>query len=689
LAGFELHEAPARPADSPAGPIPADQSWSPLESWIWEKLQAGAIANIDEYEDDNGRLPPADPRKVDDWQNGRRRLTPRFLEDLLLREPYRSGLHRKGMRVEVAWFADQIDLEWADVVRQVWLERCRFEQPVLLTGLLTPHSVSFTGSAFAADLRLSLGRIGGRVDLTGTQVAGTLEIDSADIAERLVMSSNRSVSEHGAEFNDVVLNSAKVSGFVDFSCAKVNGTLDMASADIGQHLFTRSDVSVSEQRAEFNEVVLTSAKIGGQVDLIGAQVASTIRMDSAHIGPILIMASHRSVSEHRAEFNDVVLRGAKIGGQVSLTGAKVNGTLWMDSADIGQSLYMSTDRCVSEHRAEFYDVVLRGAKVGGQVGLIAAKVAGTLDIASADIGQQLLMRSESEQRAEFNEVVLLAAKIGGQVDLRGAKVTGTLDMIFAEIRRNVDVRGAVLSGLNLTGTGIGGVFRLASPSTPPKWKDGAKLVLRNASVDAIQDTEEEGAWPPVLDLDGFTYRRLGGLGAGAKAGVAKRGARWFIDWLAKGEPYTPGPYQQCAQVLRELGHPEMANAVLYAGRERERKQAWRSCNKLRATGLLLLKWFVGYGYGQRLLWHPLAWVGLLVAAGTAVLHLTGIPTELAGSDAAVVAYSFDTLLPIVELEKSFADVVLHGFAKYYFYFQKLMDWVLASFLIAGLSGLTK
>jgi hypothetical protein len=33
--------------------------------------------------------------------------------------------------------------------------------------------------------------------------------------------------------------------------------------------------------------------------------------------------------------------------------------------------------------------------------------------------------------------------------------------------------------------------------------------------------------------------------------------------------------------------------------------------------------------------------------------------------------------------------VLHGFAKYYFYFQKLMGWVLASFLIAGLSGLTK
>jgi hypothetical protein len=51
-----------------------------------------------------------------------------------------------------------------------------------------------------------------------------------------------------------------------------------------------------------------------------------------------------------------------------------------------------------------------------------------------------------------------------------------------------------------------------------------------------------------------------------------------------------------------------------------------------------------------------------------------------------VAYSLDTLLPIVELEKSFQDVVLQGFAKYYFYFPKLMGWVLASFPDCGPRG---
>ena len=77
-----------------------------------------------------------------------------------------------------------------------------------------------------------------------------------------------------------------------------------------------------------------------------------------------------SPPEQRAEFNDVSLSGAKAHGGRYLVGAKVTGTLNMDSADIGQSLYMSSS---PEHRAEFKDVYLRGAKVGGQVALAAPR----------------------------------------------------------------------------------------------------------------------------------------------------------------------------------------------------------------------------------------------------------------------------------------------------------------------------
>jgi hypothetical protein len=47
------------------------------------------------------------------------------------------------------------------------------------------------------------------------------------------------------------------------------------------------------------------------------------------------------------------------------------------------------------------------------------------------------------------------------------------------------------------------------------------------------------------------------------------------------------------------------------------------------------------------------------------------------------------LLPFITLRKAHDDVDLEGFARYYFYFHKVMGFVLGSFLLAGLSGITK
>jgi hypothetical protein len=52
-------------------------------------------------------------------------------------------------------------------------------------------------------------------------------------------------------------------------------------------------------------------------------------------------------------------------------------------------------------------------------------------------------------------------------------------------------------------------------------------------------------------------------------------------------------------------------------------------------------------------------------------------------------YSLDQLLPIIQLSKHYDDIPLRAGAKYYFYFHMIMGYVLASFLIAGLAGLTK
>jgi hypothetical protein len=54
-----------------------------------------------------------------------------------------------------------------------------------------------------------------------------------------------------------------------------------------------------------------------------------------------------------------------------------------------------------------------------------------------------------------------------------------------------------------------------------------------------------------------------------------------------------------------------------------------------------------------------------------------------------LSYSFDMLLPVIRLREKHYAIDLAGPARYYFYCHKIMGWVLASFLLAGLSGLTK
>jgi hypothetical protein len=211
------------------------------------------------------------------------------------------------------------------------------------------------------------------------------------------------------------------------------------------------------------------------------------------------------------------------------------------------------------------------------------------------------------------------------------------------------------------------------------------LVLANARVGAVQDELE--AWPQNLDLDGFVYERFGGSGTDPDAAVGGRSSRWFVDWLARDEPYSPQPYEQLAKVLREMGDPEMAHDVLYAGRERDRTEAWQREGKLRWLGLSMLNWTIGYGYGHRFFW-ALYWVIGLVLIGTIVLRATG---QNRRDDGEVIGvwYSLDMLLPIIQLRKEHYEIDLKGFARYWFYGHKVMGYVLASFLIAGLAGLTK
>jgi len=162
--------------------------------------------------------------------------------------------------------------------------------------------------------------------------------------------------------------------------------------------------------------------------------------------------------------------------------------------------------------------------------------------------------------------------------------------------------------------------------------------------------------------------------------MAARRAEWWIDWLGRHVPYSPQPYEYLASTLSKRGYKDKAKDILYEGKNRELKES----HYPEKAWLWLMRAFIGYGYRPH---YALWWVIAFALLGAVVLRLSGegprnkLPYG--------IAFSFDMLLPIIKLREYHYGVDLKGWVRYYFYFHKLMGYVLASFLIAGLSGLTK
>ena len=148
--------------------------------------------------------------------------------------------------------------------------------------------------------------------------------------------------------------------------------------------------------------------------------------------------------------------------------------------------------------------------------------------------------------------------------------------------------------------------------------------------------------------------------------------------------YTPGPYQQLAAVLREQGQPDTADDMLYASKEQERSQS----TFMRYIEATANRWFIGYGYHK---FWSIYWAFGFLIAGTAFLRISGEGRRVSRHYSLPygIFYSFDLLLPIIRLREKHYKIDLNGWIRYYIYVHRIMGYVLASFLIAGISRLTK
>lgn len=412
----------------------------------------------------------------------------------------------------------------------------------------------------------------------------------------------------------------------------------------------------------FTAAHLNRIQLSGSLSLAEAKFTDMLAIDGAEIKDSLFM--------DKGHFAATRLLGIRVGMQFSTKSSEFSGELAMDRAEIGGAVFMRGGRFASAR--------LPGIRVGGQVDMKGAEFSGNLALDDADIKESFFA-----QKGRFASMALVGLKVGGQLVMGGVRSEGPLVMERLRVAHDIIMRQAKFNKVYLNNAYIGGHVICEGAYF-------AELNLSGTKIDTFYDGKTKvvnDIWPEALCIDRFAYNYIQGSGLlpDKSIDLTDRPASWFVSWLARQKKYSPQPYQQCAKVLREAGQPWKAAEVLFAGKERERKNSvW-----YRWLWLWLLKWSVGYGLGWRFKVFPAVLGAIMLAAGTIVSYYSPDVLKEHHSFGWSLGLSLNRLLPLITLSKDFADFVFHGWQKAWFIGQALFGWVLAFFIAAGLAGVGK
>jgi hypothetical protein len=625
--------------------------WSAIERAVWQALAAGQPADLDAI------LGEPAPNIDDDaaWEAASARaLSERFLKDLFA-PPYISAL-----RGEVAFVGARFD---ADLYLKpppatgFSFVRCRtrhlFFRHGELRGPFTLARTHVMGVCSLDDLKIK-----GDVRVSGSWIAGALNLRQVEVKGGLAIEpEHQPLTQPTTTLERPILQgglNARDSSFdqgVRLSHVECRGWLLIEDCVTGREA-SISDCSSQEQ------ISLKQSRVGGTLYLHGTEAPQGISLEHAIIDDRVSMLGSEAAC-----------------GLISATGITV-----------GRSVAIRTVQSP-------YGIMLKEATIGGDV-LVQSVTAGDnarISLARARVGGDARFIDVSA-----DAIHLMRSRIDGDVRLDGSRWATCMDATDIRVGGTLYLGDADLHQVNLTSATIGRDLSLLSwIGKEPRWQPGARLSLRNATADAVHDSE--AAWPNTLDLEGFAFRRTASHGFATKP-LPARDIESLKSWLARDPAASAQPHVQLARVLQEAGQIAKANDILFAARKRERAEAWRRGHRWKATLLWLLEMTMGYGLGPKHFSRALWWVAGFVLAGVAVLHLDqqwyGHALAAKSKTLAWMLFaSLDAMLPIVSLDSSFVAAVpaklVAIWSKAFFWVQGLVGWALGAFLAAGLAGLTQ
>lgn len=608
-------------------PIGSSPNWTKTESWAWEQLCASKIADFNKLLGEDLNV------KSQERQLDQRLLKSSFIETILLNPPYRNVLPRRGLRLIGAVIAGELDLNNADISAEIKIEKSK-----LLEG------IRLDGATFHLGIAFNECYITGKIIANNLRGKPYFAIEKSFIAE-MDMSGSRidgSLFANNAVFySNLTANGAKITDALFAEDAKFWDAVSFNGARIGESL-------VAPRSLFLGEVILDNIEAGQSIVLNNATFFLNLQILGGHIG------------------GDIILTESVFLASIRLKGTRVDNSVFLDHTII-DNIYIEN----MKNKTFVYDYFTNKENQGVYFDNVMVKrdlnVYGTTFGSSFHFPETYIGESFIAVNAKFINNAILNARsstIGNTVFLQGAELQ---DAVFTETHIS---NGLVLSDNN---------------ENVAIWGKESVLDLRNVQVNWLQDNEH--SWPNHIRVIGLHYNYWMGGGGSSSDGYGKtdwvfetRRMDWFEEWLAKEKNYSPQPYEALSQIFMKSGYKEKARYILYIGRERERKSIAEREEFIYKS---ILNIFIGHGYIlERLIKY---WL-FFVVVGTTVGWKR---SELSRNHTSALEYSLDTLLPIIVLRRRHEVVDFTGWRRYYFYIHKCMGWVLALFLVAGLTGLTK
>lgn len=354
------------------------RGWSPTERWAWRRICVGRVADLDVL-----RGSKANPSDSTQWDQ-RRKLSAKFLETIVLHEPYRSAQGRKGVRIRGAWFPEEIDLSGGELPHELWIDGSRLENGANMSRITTPLLISFDGSTAVKKVTLEAATLGG-----------------------LFMN-------HGY-FRDVDLTAARIRATANFASSVIEGTLDLDGVELDSSLVVAS--------ARVNNVAAAGSRIGGSL-LARAATILALEVHSTRFG--------RDLDLSRGWLGKVLLTRTSVGGLLGLSRAKVAGNVTIDATEIGSTLFVDQGVKV----VGGIKVVL--SSIGGDLAMEDCGFKGPLIMDNVTVRNRVLVRNGCDLR---NGMRIVFSSIGGSFDLRGARFRDTVDLTGTQIGGTLRLAG--------------------------------------------------------------------------------------------------------------------------------------------------------------------------------------------------------------------------------------------------------